>query len=140
MSGGFSLLSAIGRDGHTHWVMDIQSYPIQMFRVIPGSSWVEFNRIGYEYYLNCSCRVWILSNPTCIKKKKKTLNLSHHHSHSLYLQTRAIDLLFSLPNPSKHVSWSVIVALIHHVCESLILASVNTFSPWPTSISTTLYL
>ena len=25
------------RDGHTHWVMDIQPYSIQMFRVIPGS-------------------------------------------------------------------------------------------------------
>ena len=59
---------------------------------------------------------------------------------SLPLQTRAIDLLSSLPNPSKHVSWSVIAALIHHIYESLILASVNTFSPWPTSISTTLYL
>ena len=26
------------RDGHTHWVMDIQPYPIQMFQVILGSS------------------------------------------------------------------------------------------------------
>ena len=26
-----------GRDGHTHWVMDIQPYPIQLFWVIPNS-------------------------------------------------------------------------------------------------------
>ena len=25
------------RDGHTHWVMDIQPYPIQLFWVIPNS-------------------------------------------------------------------------------------------------------
>ena len=25
------------RDGHTHWVMDIQPYPIQLFWVIPSS-------------------------------------------------------------------------------------------------------
>ena len=24
------------RDGHTHWVMDTRSYPIQKFRIIPG--------------------------------------------------------------------------------------------------------
>ena len=49
------------RDGHIQWVMDIQPYPIQMFQVILGSSWVELNRVGYGYY----------PNPTCIKKKKK---------------------------------------------------------------------
>ena len=45
------------RDDHTHWVMDIQPYPIQLFRVIPGSSWVELNRVGYGYYLNYSTRI-----------------------------------------------------------------------------------
>ena len=74
------------------------------------------------------------------KKKKNPKPLSLSLTLSLPLQTRAIDLLSSLPNPSKHVSWSVIAALIHHVCESLILASINTCCPWPTSISTTLYL
>ena len=56
-----------GRDGHTHWVMDIQPDPIQMFRIILGSSWVELNRVGYGYY----------PNPTRIFFKKKPLNLSH---------------------------------------------------------------
>ena len=59
------------RDGHTHWVMDIQPYPIQMFWVIPDSSWVEINQVGYRYYPNCSDRVWILSKPDPLKKKKK---------------------------------------------------------------------
>ena len=27
----------VSRDGHTHWVMDIQPYPIQLFWVIPNS-------------------------------------------------------------------------------------------------------
>ena len=74
------------------------------------------------------------------KKKKNPKPLSSSLTLSLPLQTSAIDLLSSLPNPSKHVSWSVIAAPIHQICESLILAFVNTFSPWPTSISTTLYL
>ena len=51
--------------------MDIQPYPIQMFRVIPGSSRVEFNWVGYGYYPNYSGRVWILSKPDPLKKKKK---------------------------------------------------------------------
>ena len=59
------------RDGHTHWVMDIQPYPIQMFWIILSSSWVELNRVGYRYYPNCSSRVWILSKPDPLKKKKK---------------------------------------------------------------------
>ena len=59
------------RDGHTRWVMDIQPYPIQMFWVIPDSSWVEINQVGYGYYPNCSDRVWILSKPDPLKKKKK---------------------------------------------------------------------
>ena len=57
------------RDGHTHWVMDIQPYPIQMFWIILSSSWVELNRVGYGYYPNCSSRVWILSKPDPLKKK-----------------------------------------------------------------------
>ena len=57
------------RDGHTHWVMDIQPYPIQMFWIILSSSWVELNRVGYGYYPNCSGRVWILSKPDPLKKK-----------------------------------------------------------------------
>ena len=51
-------------------VMDIQPYLIQMFRIIPGSSWVELNQVGYGYY----------PNPTYKKKKKK--KFSHRHSHS----------------------------------------------------------
>ena len=59
---GLITFLAPSRDGHTHWVMDghthwVQSYPIQMFRVIPDSSWVELNRVGYEYYPNCLGRV-----------------------------------------------------------------------------------
>ena len=44
-------------------VMDIQPYLIQMFRIIPGSSWVELNQVGYGYY----------PNPTYKKKKKKKI-------------------------------------------------------------------
>ena len=51
------VIEIVVRDGHTHWVMDIQPYLIQMFRVIPSSSWVELNRVGYGYYPNCSSRV-----------------------------------------------------------------------------------
>ena len=32
------LVPSPARDGHTHWVMDIQPYPIQMFWVILGFS------------------------------------------------------------------------------------------------------
>ena len=59
---GFASYSS-SRDGHTHWVMDILPYPIQMFWVIPGSLWVELNWVGYGYYPNSSGRVWILSIP-----------------------------------------------------------------------------
>ena len=57
--------------------MDIQPYPIQMFWVIPDSSWVELNQVGYGYYPNYSGRIWILSKPDLYLKKK---NLSHCHS------------------------------------------------------------
>ena len=40
--------------------MDIQHYPIQMFRVIPSYSWVKGNQVGFGYYLNFSGRIWIL--------------------------------------------------------------------------------
>ena len=63
--------------------MDIQPYTIQMFWVMPSSSWVELNWVGYGYYPNCSGRVWILSKPD--PYKKKTLNLSHCYSHYLSL-------------------------------------------------------
>ena len=33
----FKLGLPAGRDGHTHWVMDILPYLIQMFWIIPGS-------------------------------------------------------------------------------------------------------
>ena len=58
-----SLVVMEPRDGYTYWVMDIQPYPIQMFRVIPSFLWVELNWVGCGYYLNCSGRVWILSKP-----------------------------------------------------------------------------
>ena len=48
------------RDGHTHWVMDILPYSIQMFWVIPVSSWVESKRVGYGYFQSSSGRVWII--------------------------------------------------------------------------------
>ena len=43
--------------------MDIQPYPIQMFWVIPGSSWVEGNQVGFGYYPNFVGRVWVLPKP-----------------------------------------------------------------------------
>ena len=58
-----SRVSVLTKDGHTQWVMDILPYPIQMYWVIPGSSWVEPKRVGYGYYSNSSGRVWILSIP-----------------------------------------------------------------------------
>ena len=67
---------AVVRDGHTHWVMDIQPYPIQMFRVILDSSWVELNWVGYGYYPNCSGSVWILSKPGPLKRKNLSLSLT----------------------------------------------------------------
>ena len=33
----FKFHNFVYRDGHTHWVMDIQPYPIQLFWVIPNS-------------------------------------------------------------------------------------------------------
>ena len=47
-------------------VMDIQPYLIQMFRIIPGSSWVELNQVGYGYY----------PNPTYKKKNSLTVTLT----------------------------------------------------------------
>ena len=81
--------SLMNRDGHTHWVLDILPYPIQMFWVISGSSWVESNRIEYGYYPNSSGQVWILSTPYSKKKKKrkkkKLLSLKPPSSPSLSL-------------------------------------------------------
>ena len=57
------------RDGHTQWVMDIKPYLIQMFWLIPVSSWAELNWVGYGYYPNCSGRLWILSKPDLYYKK-----------------------------------------------------------------------
>ena len=60
------------RDGHPHWIMNIQLYPIQIFLVISSSSYVERNRIRYGYYPNCSGKVWnIHTRPILLKKKKK---------------------------------------------------------------------
>ena len=60
--------------------MDIQLYPIQMFRVIPDFSCVELNWIGYRYDPNCSGKVWILTHIKKNNNKKKIPNLSHRHS------------------------------------------------------------
>ena len=82
---------------------------------------IRIVRVGYEYY----------PNPTYIFIKIKNKNskpLSPSLTLSLPFQTRAIDLLSSLPNPSKHVSWLVIAALIHHVYELLILAVADDLS------------
>ena len=103
-----SLVVMEPRDGYTYWVMDIQPYPIQMFRVIPGFLWVELNWVGYRYYLNCSGRVWILSKPDPYlkkkkkKKKKKKPNLSHYLSlsllklSSLHLSSASLSLSVSM--------------------------------------------
>ena len=39
-----------------------------MFRVIPGFSWVEGNRVGFGYYPNFAGRVWILPKPNPYSK------------------------------------------------------------------------
>ena len=72
------------KDGHTHWVMDIQPYSIQMFRVMPGSSWVELNWVRYGYYPNCSIGYGYYPNPTCIKKEKTKTKTNQPLSSSLH--------------------------------------------------------
>ena len=74
-------------------------------------------------------RVWILA------KIAKQLLVYSCDFILVLTSSRVVDRVSS--KSSKHISWSVMAALIH-VCKSLILVSVNTFSPpGPTSITTT---
>ena len=80
--------------------------------------------------MNLRRRVWILA-----KIAKQLLVYSCDFFILVLTSSRAVDPVSS--KPSKHVSWSVMAALIH-VCKSLILVSVNAFSlPEQTSIATT---
>ena len=80
--------------------MDIQPYSIQIFRVIPGSSWVELNQVGYGYYPNFSGRVWILSKPDPQKKKKKPTLSSKEKSNLYKKKKRSTRCQMSSP-PSR---------------------------------------
>ena len=76
--------------------MDIQLYPIQMFRVIPDFSCVELNWIGYRYDPNCSGKVWILTHikKNNNKKKSQTSLTVTHESHSLCFSSVLTNTLF----------------------------------------------
>ena len=59
-------LSHCIRDGHTHWVMDIQPYPIQLFWVIPNSLGLRvfqtfFRFMVYFFYHNiCFSGIFVI--------------------------------------------------------------------------------
>ena len=81
-----------GRDDHTHWVMDILPYPIQMFWLIPGSLWVELNPVGYGYYPYPTCiYIYIYINPK--------LTFTHTHFLSPEPPSSPLLSLFLSPEP-----------------------------------------